>query len=384
MDIKSSAETASSVQGWPARVHRPCKCSVRRWEGAAACGDRADFLEPSTGRDALPPPPTPRPARPPTPIIPALPVSQAPATDAPSLPSPLPSPTTTSVFAPRPQAPAPPLASFRPTGAKRSFSQSLSPPSASSSDDDEAADPPLKRRYLSPPQPFAIPPNTQPGMPVYQPYYTSHSSGVGVKRGADDLGVDDDDDDGSSTEGEGAASSSSNATHDGFAPPSSRPPPVKRMRRGLSSHLKRMGLNPADVGPTIEEHPTSSPFAPAPPAWNPYAHPEVQPSSIVEPGEVGPAVWLGHSRSGLGDEVRFEELSDSDSGELEDERTRAWRLELWKGNDTGSASLVPFSLLVFLPCEEERLTTTLLATPCQTLNHRLEDATAPRCACRAT
>ena len=229
-----------------------------------------------------------------------------------------------------------------PFGAKRSFTESLSPPSQSSSSDDEPVDPPLKRRFLSSPQ--AASPNepTADGPPIFTPYYTPQSSGVGLKRAADDLEVDDDDDSGSSTEGERDGSSPTTTTyvpndagHHGATAHHHRPPPVKRLRRGLASHLKRMGLDPADLGPSVEEQPshayTAAPWASAFPQQQPSQPPDVEPSSVVEPGEVGPAVWLGHSRSGIGDEVRFEELDDSDGSDLEAEKTKAWRLEVWKG-----------------------------------------------------
>ena len=228
-----------------------------------------------------------------------------------------------------------------PFGAKRSFSESLSPPSQSSSSDDEVTDPPLKRRFLSSPQAQepASPIIADGGQPIYTPYYTPRSSGVGLKRAADDLDIDDDD--GSSTEGERDDSSPSTYLDGHGATLYHRPPPVKRLRRGLASHLKRMGLNPADLGPSVEEQPPQAfapPWASAFPQQQPYQPPEVEPSSVVEPGEVGPAVWLGHSRSGIGDEVRFEELSDSDGSDLEDEKAKAWRLEVWKGAQGGDGT----------------------------------------------
>lgn len=243
-----------------------------------------------------------------------------------------------------------------PSAAKRSFSESLSPPSQSSSSDDEPVDPPLKRRFLSSPSagsPIAT--TAQDGSPIFTPYYTPRSSGVGLKRAADDLEVDDDS--GSSTEGERDGSSPTTyiLNDDGHgATLHHRPPPGKRMRRGLASHLKRMGLDPADLGPSVEEQPPQSFAAPwasgFPQQQQPFQPPDLEPSSVVEPGEVGPAVWLGHSRSGIGDEVRFEELSDSDGSDLEDQKAKAWRLELWKGAHGGQDDCT----LAFLRCHRTR------------------------------
>lgn len=98
-----------------------------------------------------------------------------------------------------------------------------------------------------------------------------------------------------------------------------------------------MGLNPDD--PSIEEQPEFQRSAHMPP-WASSNHPanpsfaHVEPSSVVEPGEVGPAVWLGHAP--VRDEVRFEELTGDGGREIEEARTKAWELEVWKGARSGT------------------------------------------------
>lgn len=97
-----------------------------------------------------------------------------------------------------------------------------------------------------------------------------------------------------------------------------------------------MGLNPDD--PSIEEQPEFQrsahmpPWATSHPANSSFAH--VEPSSVVEPGEVGPAVWLGHAP--VRDDVRFEELTEDGGREMEEARTKAWELEVWKGARSGT------------------------------------------------
>lgn len=118
----------------------------------------------------------------------------------------------------------------------------------------------------------------------------------------------------------------------------------KRTKRGLSEGFNKLGIAEDLRTPLIEEE--SRFIDPSDVRSHPFGFAGgreqewLQPSSVVEPGEVGPAVWVGHApEDEAKDGIRFTVLGED--GKEGNDKAKDWRIGVWKGKEKeGSTSVL--------------------------------------------
>ncbi|CED82921.1 hypothetical protein [Phaffia rhodozyma] len=127
----------------------------------------------------------------------------------------------------------------------------------------------------------------------------------------------------------------------------------KRTKRGLSEGFNQLGISEDLRTPLIEEEQPGF-IHPSQQSAQQFAFPragnlgnnigevnnnegDLQPSSVVEPGEVGPAVWLGHAQNDdASDGLRFTVLNEDGNEEPKLSRQsnqEDWKVGVWKGKN---------------------------------------------------